>query len=819
MRVSYKWLSTMVDLPDDPQALVDELVRTGTEVESIERTGAEFDNIVTGQILAKEHHPNSDHLWVCKVDVGLCNTDDAGNPEPLQIVCGAQNFNEGDHVVVSLVGATLPGGITIKKSKLRGVVSCGMNCSARELGLGDDHEGIMILPEDTPVGLPFAQWYGISDTVLDCEITPNRPDCLSMEGIAVEVGALFDTDTHIEHPTIQSEQGPNINDLVDVTIDDSEICQRYCARVVRNVKVGPSPAWLAERVTAAGARSISNVVDVTNYVMFLTGHPLHAFDLGKLRCHDDGKRHIVVRAAHEGEKVITLDKQERTCTSDVGLITDNYDRPVGLAGVMGGLNSEIDENTCDVFLEGARFDPGHTSRTSRSLNLMSEASIRYERGVDRTRCLDVVNIAAALFEMCCEAEVCPGVIDVYPEPDVRPTIQLRSHRVNAIIGAEVPREDIERYLRRLGCTLESTQDGWCVVPPSNRCDLIREIDLIEEILRLWGMQRVEATIPAAKNHAGGLTVEQTRERTIGNVLRACGMHEAQSYCFARPDDLATLGMTEEGRGVPVRLINPLFADQGEMRRSLIPGLLRSVAYNQAHGSFEVALYEIGRIYVGSAHKSSPSEPTMVAGVMSGTNTGGWDSAARPVDFFDMKFIVEELLRKLKIEKVRFKPCDAEKYPWLQPGRCAEVLAGARVLGWIGNIHPKRAAAFEVEGDVLAFELSEEALMQLARSETVYQDIPTLPGVEVDLAIVVDERVTYEDLMRRIHSAGGKMLDSVKLFDVYRDAERLGEGKKSMAFSLTYRSDTHTLTSQEVEKAHERLVRKVCAAVGGELRSS
>lgn len=403
MRVSYEWLKTLVDLPQDPKDLEREFVRTGTEVEAIERVGANLDHVVTAQVVSKEPHPDSDHMYVTLVDVGNNNVDKDGNPVPLQIVCGAQNFNQGDHIVTAMIGAVLPGDFKIKKSKLRGVESCGMNCSSRELGLGDDQSGIMILPEDAPIGVPLTDYLGMSDVVLDCEITPNRPDCLSMTGMAVEVSAIYDTDTHIELPRVTSESGADASEQVDVAIADPELCSRYTARVVRNVKIGPSPEWLARRVTACGGRSINNVVDVTNYVMYLTGQPLHAFDLGKLT-KEDGKYHIVVRAAEDGEHIVTLDGEDRELTSDMTVITDNGKTPIALAGVMGGLDSEITENTVDVLLESAVFDNGHISRTSRNLDLMSEASIRYERLVDPNGCASVADIAAALFEECCGAE-------------------------------------------------------------------------------------------------------------------------------------------------------------------------------------------------------------------------------------------------------------------------------------------------------------------------------------------------------------------------------------------------------------------------------
>lgn len=819
MRISYEWLKSMVDVPEDPSDLVAEFVRTGTEVEAVEKVGADLTNVVTAQVVSKKPHPDSDHMWLCQVSVGDRNVDADGNPVPLQIVCGAQNFEEGDHIVTAMIGAVLPGDFKIKKSKLRGVESCGMNCSARELGLGDDHDGIIILPKDAPVGMDYTDYLGMSDTVIDCEITPNRPDCLSMTGMAVEVAAMYDEDTHIELPSVKREQGPDAHDLVDVTIDDPELCQRYTARVVRNVKIGPSPEWLARRVVAAGSRPINNVVDVTNYVMFLTGQPLHAFDLGKLT-ERDGRRHIVVRAAADGEKLETLDGVERTLTPDMAVITDDGKTPVALAGVMGGMNSEIDENTVDVLLESATFSSGHVSRTSRNLDLMSEASIRYERQVDGANCANVAEIAAALFEECCGAEVCPGIVDAYPLVVPAPVIDFRPARARMLCGAQIPDEFMVARLSRLGCSIERVDDEHLTVTaPTNRPDLTREVDLIEEVCRLWGEGDIEPTLPAARNHAGGLTVEQKRIRLIGQTLRACGLSETSTYCFADPNDLVSLGITEEGRGIPVKIINPLVADQSEMRRSMLPGLVRSVAYNLDHGVPNVALYEIGRVFFGHESKSQPDEPTYVCGVLAGKRADdAWNSKFPDYDFFDAKGAVEQLLSALRLTKVRFKVADAQRYPWLQPGRAAEVLSQGEVLGWVGNIHPASLQKVGVDVPVVAFELSVEALLRLAVRELPYVDVPTLPGVTHDLAIVVDESVTYEQLVQRIGSAGGKLLADVRLFDVYRDPVRVGKGKKSMAFSLTYRAADRTLTSEEVEKAHEKLVNKVLRATGGEVRS-
>ncbi len=817
MRVSYDWLKTMIDVPESPKELSDEYIRTGTEVEAIDVVGESFDHVVTAQVLEKTPHPDSDHMYVCKVSVGDKNVDAEGNPEPLQIVCGAQNFEAGDHIVTAMIGAELPGGIKIKKSKLRGVASFGMNCSARELGIGGDHAGIMILPEDAPVGMPFGEYYGSSDTVLDCEITPNRPDCLSMIGMARETGAIFDRDYHVELPAIKSETGRATADEISVEIADEGLCDRYVARIVRNVKVGPSPDWMVKRLSGLGIRPHNNIVDITNYVMMLTGQPLHAFDLSTFAEHN-GRRSVVVRAAKQDETFQTLDGEKRVLDAGMGLITDG-ERPVALAGVMGGMDSEITDASVDVLVESACFNAGRTSHTSRDLSLISDASIRFERQVDETGCVDVANVTCALIEELADGEVAPGYVDVYPAPKTIDSITLRYQRVLDICGAPIERDFVVRSLTRLGCTVEEAGEDYLVTPPSFRPDLPREIDLIEEVLRLWGMGRVEATIPAAKNHIGGLTHEQQLTRKVGQILRACGLNETTTFGFAAPGDLEKIHMSADGRGVPVVLMNPLVAEQTEMRRSLLPGLLQSVAYNEAHGTTNVHLYEIGTLFHGRENASLPRETQSVAGVLAGSWTDQtWNNTVDKLRFFAGKGIVEELLEQLRVPKVRFRVAEGEGYDFLQPGRAAEVLSDGTVLGWVGEIHPEAREAMDIDQIVVAFELDLDKLIKGAHNQENYHEFSPFPAVQHDLAIVVPDEVTCEDLLQRITSAGGKLLESVRLFDVYRDPIRVGVGKKSMAFSLTYRSDDHTLTSDEVERAHGKIVTKLCKATGGEVRS-
>ncbi|WP_165251738.1 phenylalanine--tRNA ligase subunit beta [Adlercreutzia sp. ZJ304] len=827
MLVSLKWLSEYVNVPQDLQAFCDRLDLTGTGVEGVEHVGDAFANIVTARIVSKQKHPDSDHMWVCLVDVGQNNTDDSGNPQPLQIVCGAQNFNEGDHIVCALVGAELPGDIKIKKSKLRGVVSMGMNCSERELGLGNNHDGIMILPQDAPVGVPFAEYMGKSDTVLDLEITPNRPDCLSICGMAREVGAMYSTDWKNPLPDAASKiviEGEAPANAVTVSIEDAKRCPRYTARLIKGVKIGPSPDWMVERLAAIGQRSINNIVDVTNYILFLYGQPLHAFDCAKL-ADANGDVNVVVRAAKEGEKLTTLDGQERTLTSDMTVIATPSAGAVALAGVMGGLSSEVTDNTVDIFLEAATFEAGRTSRTSRNLGLISESSMRYERGVDDHEMIERSAAAAALMVEVAGGSVVPlgkggcGYIDEWPQVSQPKNLKFRMQRFKEFVGADIPQDFAVDALRRLGCAVEnSTDDVLDVVSPTFRPDLEREIDLYEEVLRLWGMDRVAPTLPASAKRVGMRTKSQEISAKVNEVLRASGMNETMTYSFAEPGDMARLRLPEDALGMAVQLLNPLNSDQSIMRQTILPGLMRSLSYNLSRGVHNVQLYEIGTVFSTSEGRKKPKERTKVVGVMAGAmGNKSWNVEYASFDFFDGKGVLESIAYELALPKVRFRALDCESAPYLQPGRAAEMLSGGNVVGWVGEIHPLVCKEFDIDTVVVAFELDMNALEKSTQSARPYVDVPAFPPIEVDQNFVVGEDVTHEKLVQVMNSAGGKLLEDVRLFDVYRDDERVGVGKKSMAYTLTYRAADRTLTSEEVERAHERLVNKVVGATGGEVR--
>ena len=822
MKVSLKWLAEYVDVPTDTKEFCDRLDLTGTGVEGIEKIGTTFDGVVVGHVLTCVDHPDSDHMHVVTVDTG--------QGEPLQIVCGAPNIAAGIKVPVALVGAVLPGDVKIKKSKLRGVASCGMCCSKRELGMGTDHEGIWILPDDATTGMSIADYLGKSDTVLDLEITPNRPDSLSIVGFAREVGAMYQKDWNDPTADMAAKltvdaEGPAVEDLVKIDIEDELRCPRYAVQVIRNCKVGPSPDWMVERLAAIGQRSINNIVDVTNYILFLLGQPLHAFDFDKLK-NADGVAHIVVRAAENDEKMATLDGAERKLIEDMTVISTPERGPVALAGVMGGLDTEVTDATVNILLEAATFEAGRTSRTSRNLGLISESSMRYERGVDDNGIELRAAAAAALIAEVSGGTVChargnsTGIVDVWKIKTEPHTLEFRISRFNAMMGANIPTDFIEDILRRLGCTISSgaKTDILSVGTPTFRPDLEREIDLYEEVLRLWGMDRIESTLPGGPGRVGVRSEEELKLDVINTTLRASGLNETMTYSFALPDDLERLRMPEDGLGEAVELINPMNAEQSILRRSIIPGLLRSVAHNQAHGVKNIQIYELGKTFHAAAGRQLPREKQKLAGILVGSmHDAAWNAAAVAFDFFDGKGVVENLVRELAIPKFHVKALTADEAPYLQPGRAAQLLSGGIGLGWLGEIHPEALEAFDVQGPVVAFEIDVVALIKASQAARPYVDVPQFPAVSVDVAFVVDESVSNERLCQCMASAGGKLLEGTRLFDVYRDAERVGEGKKSMAYALTYRAADRTLTSAEVEKAHAKLVKKVCAATGAEVR--
>ncbi len=805
MLVSMKWLKELVEVDLPVPELVDRLDMTGTAVEAVTTVGEGFEGVVVGRVLTKEKHPEADKLSYCTVDVG------AG--QPLRIVCGATNFEAGDRVPVACVGATLPGGFTIKKAKLRGLTSEGMMCSAPELGLGGDGSGLLVLPPDAPVGVPFAEYRGTADTVLELEVTPNRPDCLSMTGVAREVAAITGATAQVP-ASVPPESGQPAAASVSVEIADPELCPRYTARLIRGVRIGPSPEWLAARVAAAGARPVNNIVDITNYVMFELGQPLHAFDAATLTVRD-GRTAVTVRRARAGERLITLDGQDRELDAGMLVIADDSGA-VALAGVMGGEATEVTEATVDILLESACFDPSSVSVTSRSLGLISEASSRFERGVDPNGCVAAADRAAELMARLAGGTVAPGVVDAYPRPAAPVELELRVERLNAICGTGIPVGEAAAILTSLGLTVTPHGDGEVlgVVVPTNRPDLVREIDLVEEVIRVWGMERVPATLPGGRGRIGHLTAHQRWARRIDATMRAAGLNETMTYAFIDPADLGRTRMSL-GEGEPfVELTNPMSGEQAVMRWSLLPGLLRSVSYNQRRGVPDVHLYETGTVFATSAGRKLPREHLSLAGVLAGSwSRPSWHGGEWDLDFFDGKGVIEALAEDLSLDRWSVRAADL---PWLQPGRSAEVVVRGTVVGWLGEVDPRVAEDFEADAPIVAFELDADALIAAARPAKTYVEVPRHPAVTFDVALVVPEQVSAERVEQAMRKAGGPLLDSVRLFDVYRGSG-VAAGSKSLAWALSYRAPDRTLTDEEVRPVHEKLLRKVCGAVDGEVR--
>lgn len=809
MRVSLKWLKELVDIDVPVEELVDRLDMTGTKVEQVVKTGAGLDGVVIGQVLTKEQHPNADKLSYCQVDVG------AG--EPLKIVCGATNFAPGDKVPVATVGATLPGGIVIKRAKLRGLESEGMMCSASELGVGADASGLLILPPDAPVGASYAEYAGLSDTILELEVTPNRPDCLSMVGVAREVAAVLGLEARSPRWTLETGGAPVEQDVA-VTIEDPDLCPRYTARLIRGVRVGPSPEWLVERIVAAGARPINNVVDVTNYVLFELGQPLHAFDLATL-ARRDGVAEIIVRRAREGETLTTLDGQERRLTPGMLVIAD-ASGPVALAGVMGGEATEVSESTIDVLLESACFDRACISKTSRALGLISESSLRFERGVDPELAAAASERAAQLIAELGGGTVAPGIVDVYPRPAVARTITLRVGRMNAFLGTSLASEEAAAILRRLGVAVEGKDDALTCTVPTFRPDLEREVDLYEEVVRIWGMERVPSTLPGGRERIGGLDTAQRLQRRIGEVMRACGLNEHIGLVFEDPRRVELCGFELGPDETLVELINPMSSEQSHLRVSTLTGLLDAVSHNQRHGVTDVHLYELGRVFRTSPGRKLPKERLVLGAVLAGSwDRQQWYERPRPLDFFDAKGVVQSLFEELSIAPWRLDPA---QHAWLQPGRAADIVVRGEVVGWVGEVAPRLLEAFDVAGSVAAFELDVKSIVRAAGGVRRYEEIPRYPAVKLDVALVVPREAPAERVLAAIRKHGKPLLADVRLFDVYVDPDdaavrRLPEGTKSLAFSLEYRAADRTLADDEVRAVHERVLERVCAEVGAVLR--
>ncbi|MYF98703.1 phenylalanine--tRNA ligase subunit beta [Candidatus Poribacteria bacterium] len=797
MNVTLNWLKNYIDFDFSAHDLADRLTMLGIEVESVKQLGVALDSVVVGKVTSIRPHPNADKLVLCQVDIG--------KQDALQIVCGAPNVCEGMSAPVATIGTELPSGTTIKQAKLRGEESHGMLCSEKELGISDDAAGLMELSSEISVGTPLAEALGLNDTVFELEITPNRPDCLSLIGVAREIRAETGNELKLPEVNIQ-ENNTDIREITSVTIDAPELCPRYAARVIRGIKIGESPTWLKQRLESVGVGVINNIVDVTNFVLMEYGQPLHAFDYHKL-----GENRIVVRRAAEGEKITTLDEEERKLTPDMLVIAD-ANKPVALAGVMGGYDSEITNTTSDVLLESANFQPASIRATAKKLGMHTEASYRFERGVDPEAVIPALDRATQLIVELAGGTVCEGVIDVYPGKSELLQIQLRPDRVNFILGTALEATEIEQILWRLGFGIETSQSedsSYQVTVPSFRGDITREIDLIEEIARVHGYDNIPTTLPKGDIPVPVPDISVEVRKRIKQFLLGSGMMEAVNYSFNHPNCFDKIRLAE---GSPLRdalkLRNPLSPEMSTLRTTLLPSLLDNAQHNHNHQINNIALFEMSTVFMQG------EEPGRVAGILAGEIGGGvYGNPYKNPDFFDIKGTVERLLEVCCIADYAFQKTEE---PTFHPGRNAAVWLGDTRIGILGEVHPEVLGNYELPYKAYLFELDLEELANAADFSKRFEPIPIYPSVQRDLAIVVDIKMLSDTPIELIYSAGGDLVESVRLFDVYV-GNQVSEGKKSLAYTITYHSATETLTDKAVNDLHDKVVKRLSQELGAELR--
>ena len=812
MRVPVAWLREYCDPGMSAEEIADTLTMAGIKVERLHRVGvgdpAEF---VVGRVLTAERHPDADRLSVCTVDIG------AG--EPSTIVCGAPNVAAGQTVAVARPGAIMPDGSRLGEAKLRGVKSSGMILAEDEVGIGVDHDGTMVLDEALPVGAPLAEHLPIADDVLELEITPNRPDAMAVYGVAREVHAVTSA-ALAEDPTAADAEpsgDDRAEDHASVEIADPEICLRFTARVFEDVTIGPSPLWLKQRLMAAGQRPISNVVDITNYVMLATGQPLHAFDLDEVR-----DRRIVVRRAQDGETMTTLDGVERTFTDEMALVCD-AEGPSGIAGVMGGLISEVSDRTTRVLMEAATWVGPNIMRTSKALGLRSEASARFEKQLHPEQALAAQRLAARLMVELCGALLVPGTIDAYPSAAEPRVVPLRAERMERLLGERIEEETANGILERLG--FEREQGGWRV-PPWRDADVRREADLIEEVARIHGLDKLPTTLPAREQAVGRLTGSQPLRRRLEDLLRDRGLLETISYSFTSPEALARLRLTDVQ---PLEIQNPLSEELSVMRPLLLPGLLDAARHNAAHGRAGVALFESAHAYLpagvlepapeGSPGGATPAdEHHHIAALLTEAAPAGWRTPARQADFYAAKALLEALLEAAGIGDWRVEESRRGPRPFLHPGRAASVVSGEGVqLGWLGELHPLVLRGWELPGPAAAFELEVDLLHELTQGRiATYSDVTSFPAVLQDIAVIVPEDVPASRLADAVREGAGELLASLRVFDLYH-GEQVGEGNKSLALRLEFRAPDRTLTDDEVAERRAAIESEL-ASLGGRLRA-
>ncbi len=803
MKVSLKWLRDYVDIDQDAKAVADYLTMAGLEVDAIEDAGPAFEGVVVARILSVKSHPAADKLHLCDVSIG---------DQVLPVVCGAPNTRAGDNVALAKVGATIPGGYVIKASRLRGELSEGMLCSEEELGIGDDNQGIMILPPDLPLGIDLKEALHLNDYVLDVSITPNRADCLSVIGIAREIAAL--TGKTLRHPKIEIvENDEDIKDKTSVTINDADLCPRYSARMIKNISIKPSPAWMRERLEAVGMRAINNIVDITNFVMLEMGQPLHAFDFRFL---EEGR--IVVRRSLEGEHFVSLDEKDRLLKADTLMICDGV-KPVAIAGIMGGLNSEVKDDTDTILLESAYFHPPSIRRSARWLGMGTDAAYRFERGVDPEGVIRALNRAAQLMAELGDGVVCKNYIDQYPRNiEAVKDIPLRVQRVNDILGTRITPGEIQGILEKLEMIMQPVQEGaYLVTPPTFRVDINREIDLVEEIARLYGYDRVPVTMPASSGMPQRPPKKQIIEKKLRDIMTGFGFSEVITYSFVPSSFPAVLGLTHEAEASHlIRIRNPLTEDQAVMRTTLLYNLLDTMVKNGRSGVYDLKIFEIGRVYFAGKEGQLPVEKNHIGCLLKGLRyNDSWHMPGLQADYYDLKGVVEHVMADLKLAGLRFSP-DAP-WPFLHPGRSCRIHIGDDTIGFMGEVHPHILEAMALRNRAVVFELDMDLIMKHCNdSSTGFKEVSKFPASSRDVAFVVSQEVDAQRLLDAAFRQGEELLEKVYIFDVYT-GENIPEGTKSLGLRFSYRSWDRTLTDEDVNNSHGRIVKDVIKETQAKIR--
>lgn len=795
MRVPLKWLKEYVEIDVDPREFAEALTMTGSKVETLEILGEEIKNVVVGKITSVEKHPNADKLQVAQVDIG---------DTVFQIITGASNIKEGDFVPVALDGALLPGGKQIKKGKLRGLMSEGMMCSIDELGLTKydypeaDEDGIFILSNEYAPGTDIKEVLGMNDVVAEFEITSNRPDCLSILGIARETGATFKKPFKMPEISLKENASSDASDYISVEIKDTDLCSRYAARVVKNVKIGPSPKWMKDRLRAAGIRPINNIVDITNYVMLEYGQPMHAFDLRNIK----GNK-IIVRKALEGEKIKTLDDNERILDSSMLVIADQ-ERAVAVAGVMGGANSEISSDTVDILFESANFNATAVRLAAKKLGMRTEASSRFEKGLDPENVIAALNRAAQLVEIIAAGDVCKGIVDCYPVKPQQRELALRPSKINSFLGTDIPTGEMIDILKRLD--FEINEKDMIIKVPSFRTDIEVEADIAEEIARFYGYNNIPPSLLEGKAPTlGRKTYKQKIEDIIKQTMISCGLSEACTYSFTSPKVFDRLRLPEDSViRKAVVISNPLGEDYSIMRTTTLPEMLDILSRNYSRRAKKAHVFELAYTYMPIEHNALPVEKQVLTVGMYGE-----------ADFFDLKGIIEELLDQLGIVNAEFIP--EKNHPSFHPGRTANLVVNGAYAGILGQIHPDVAASFEAPEDSLLAVIEFNNLLEASSLKVQYKPLPKFPSVTRDLAMLVNEDVHVKDIEIIIKAMAGRILEEVELFDVYK-GKQVPEGKKSVAYSLSFRASDRTLTDEEVNKAMSKVLEGLKKHIGAELRS-